>query len=743
MKPPCALDRRTFLKELSVLAAGCAALPLNADAQDHPQGATVWKRAPCQLCGVGCGLLVGIQNGRAVAVKGDPDSPVNRGLACVKGYHSVQSLYGRDRITRPSVRRGGALVEVPMSEALDLVARQLQDSLSKHGPDSIAIYGSPAWTISDQYTATKFFQQGLGSRNIVSGADGSGASAQVGLESSFGLAGSIGCHEDIDHADVFVIWNQNIAETDPILFSRMLERRRVNPAVKIIDLSTRSTRTSYAADRSLLFTPQSELAIANALCQEIIVRDWHDRDFIDRQVAFKRGRTDLGPGLSGEPSASDDTKDATFNDYVKFLEDYAPERAQQLSGLAAEDIRWLASLYGDPARKVMSVWGAGVNAHARGTWLNNLIYNIHLLVGKIAEPGSNPFALVGQPPPRSTTDSTASTPARSPLSVFRALESGAVRFLWVQGANPLAELPNLQRYRKAAATADRFMVVSAEYPSATTVAADVVLPAALWIEREGLTANAERRIQHFDRMLAPPGEALSYTAQLIEIARRTGQNNRFPPGAAASIEKTWDEIRRAHPQPAERLPTLAQLRDAPGVIWPVVNGRETRRRYRQVSDPAADRVRGEFDFYGHADHRAWIWLRPYQPPPESPDREYPFWLTTGEVLEHTATGALTRRIPTLHAAVPHAYVEINRQDAERLGIRNGEMVQLVSRRGLLRIEARIDYRAQPIRGHVFVTSFDEMLPINRLTLDASCPLSGQAAGTCAVRVERLPARGGQ
>jgi nitrate reductase NapA len=173
-------------------------------------------------------------------------------------------------------------------------------------------------------------------------------------------------------------------------------------------------------------------------------------------------------------------------------------------------------------------------------------------------------------------------------------------------------------------------------------------------------------------------------------------------------------------------------------MWPYVDGRETQWRYNVEHDPAADRARGAVDFYGHADHRAWIWLRPYEPPAESPDREYPLWLGAGPVLEHWGAGSMTQRIPTLQRAMPHAYVEINRDDATELGIRTRETVRLVSRRGTLDIAARLDYRSQPPRGQVFVPSFDETLPVNRLTLDACCPLSGQPdASGCAVRVERL------
>jgi nitrate reductase NapA len=273
--------------------------------------------------------------------------------------------------------------------------------------------------------------------------------------------------------------------------------------------------------------------------------------------------------------------------------------------------------------------------------------------------------------------------------------------------------------------------------------ADVILPAAMWIEREGVFANVERRTQHFDRMVAPPGDATSDAWQMIEVGRRLGYSRLFPWEERSHVEQIWQEYRRFHDDSQGALAPLSELRARPGVMWPYLKGRETRWRYNTARDPAADRGRGAFDFYGHPDHRAWIWLRPYEPPVEAPDRGYPFWLSTGAVLEHWGTGSMTRRIPTLHRALPHGYLEINRDDAKPLGIRDGERVRLVTRRGSLEIEARLNYRSQPARGELFVPWFDEALPVNRLMLDASCPLSGQPDGSkCAARVERLPARSG-
>jgi nitrate reductase NapA len=667
------------------------------------------------------------------------------------------------------------VVEASLPEAFDLVARKLRETAQRHGKDSIALYGSAQWTIPDAYVASKLFKGALGTNNVETSTRLYAASAMAGLQSSFGLDGSIGCYEDIDHADVFVLWDANLAETDPVLFSRMLARRRADPAVRIIHLSPRTTRTSYAADQGLLHVPHAALAIANAICHEIVAQDLVDREFVERYVALRRGKTEIGDGLSDDALVSDDATEVTWDAYVAFLADYSPQRAQELSGLPAESIRWLASLYADRARKVMSVWGADVHQDVRGTWLNNLLYNIHLLVGKVASPGNSPFCTTGQPSggaavhdagtlthtlPRGVVQSEQDRrraaeiwgvpvanidprPTHAALSMFRALERGDIRFLWIQATNPMVSLPNLSRYRRAAAADDRFIVVSEAYPTPTTDLADVVLPAAMWIEREGVFGNVERRLQHFERMVAPPGDATSDAWQMIEVARRLGFSNLFPWEQSRHVEQIWEEYGRFHAEPQSALAPLSELRAQPGVMWPYVDGRETRWRYSTAHDPAADRGRGAVDFYGHPAQRAWIWLRPYEPPAEFPDRAYPFWLMTGAVLEQWGTGSMTQRIPTLHRSMPHAYVEMNREDAKALGIRNRETVRLVSRRGSLEIEARIDYRSQPPRGQLFVPSFDETLPVNRLTLDAYCPLSGQPdSSTCAVRVERLPARRG-
>jgi nitrate reductase NapA len=627
--------------------------------------------------------------------------------------------------------------------------------------------------VPDAYVAAKLFKGALRCPNVETSARLHAGSARAGRMSSFGLDGSIGCYEDFDFADVFVLWNVNLAESDPVLFSRMLARKRRNPAVRIIELAPRTTRTSYPADESLRYVPGTESAIANALASEIVARRWADRDFLSRYVAFKRGKPDLGHQIPDGALLTEEPQSASWDEYVAFLSDYAPDRVEGISGVGSSRLRWLASLYGDRSRRVITIWGSATNGGSHPTWTNNLLYNLHLLTGKLASPGNAPFCATGLSGLDSAVhDAGASAetlpggmirnledrrraaaiwkvplanlpaePGHHALGLFRALERGEVRFLWIQATNPMVSLPNLDRYRKAAARPDNFVVVSEAYPTPTTDIADVVLPAAMWIERDGITINPERRVQYWDALVTPPGDAASDAWLMVQVARRLGHGALFPWTRKDLVAGIWEEYRRFHENPSTVAAPLSTLRTEPGFQWPAPKGQEVTRRYNQQFDPAAVSAHGQFDFYGHPDHRAWIWLRPYQPPAESPDPEFPFRLGTVEVLEQTGTGTLTQRVPTLHRSIPRGYVELHREDARVLGIRAGESVRLTTRRGRLELPARIDYRAQPAPGTVFVPTFDEGLPIQRLTLDGGCPLSGQPeSSVCAVRVERAGPR---
>lgn len=770
------IDRRKFLKKMAVMSAMTAAASifpgiLFAEEQEKnlPKGGHLnWKKTPCRFCGVGCGVLVGVENGKAIAVKGDPKSPVNKGLCCVKGYHSVISLYGKDRLTKPLVKKNGVYVETSMKEALDLVASKMKETIAKTGKDSVAMYGSGQWTIPDGYVASKLFKGCIGTNNLEANARLCMASAVTGFLTTFGSDEPMGCYEDIDHANTFILWGNNMAEMHPVLFSRLLDQR-LKRGVKIIDFATRTTRTSMAADKSILFKPQTDLAVANAICYEIIKNGWVNKSFVEKHCNFSKGLTNMGYGLEDKYKFDDKPTPIDFTSYFKFLQDYTPEKVEKISGVSAKDIKYMAALYGDPNNKVMSLWCMGANQHTRGTWINNLIYNIHLLTGKISTPGNSPFSLTGQPSACGTVrevgtlthklphgvvmkpedrahaakiwnvpvENIPAKPTYHTVEMFRALDRGDIKFMWIQVTNPMVTMPKLKRYRDAAKKKDNFIVVSDIYPTPTTDIADVILPSAMWIEREGMYGNSERRTQYFEQMIDPPGEAMSDTWQIVEVAKRLGYEKQFYYKPETHIEEIYNEYRRHHEGKKHAMAPLEVLKSQPGAQWPFVNGKETQWRFNSKYDPACDNTK-EFDFYGKPDGKAVIWQRPYEAPPEMPDAEYPFWLNTGRVVEHWHTGSMTRRIPVLHKAMPHAYVELHPETAKKMNIRTGDKVKLTTRRGSLVLPASVNERGVPTRDQVFVPFFDENLLINDITLDAFCPISKQPDyKKCAVKIEKV------
>ena len=775
------MRRRSFLKLAA--AAGAIASRDTVLADEAPRGGLspvdlAWSKAPCRYCGTGCGVEVGVRDGKVLAVRGDEQSPVNKGLLCVKGYHLPAMLYGEDRLLYPQRRAAdGTLTRISWEEALNLVARNFGDVLKQHGPEAVAMYGSGQWAVFDGYAALKWVKGGMRSNNLEGNARLCMASAVTGFLSQFQSDEPMGCYDDFEAGDDFVLWGNNMAEMHPVLFSRILEHKRTDPGVRIVDIATRRTPTSDYADLYVEFRPGSDLALANGILQVLVESGRVDRAFIAENLVFKRGIEDLaeiGYGRYGEQAEryvfQDKLRDSTLDDLTAFLSDYTPAKVSAISGVPEPQIRALADLYADQKRGTVSLWCMGVNQHVRGTWMNNLITNLHLLTGKISRPGANPLSLTGQPSACGTVREVGTLANRLPadmvvtnpkhralaeeiwglpagtipekpghhtVDMFRALARGDVKAIWIQTTNPWVTLPNLKRYQRQPGDG-RFVVVSDIYPTPTTDMADLILPAAAWVEREGIFGNTERRTQHWDQAVPPPGEAREDAWQIIEVAKRMGMGHLFPWPEDDWHRPMFEEYRRFTLGNGHDLASYDELRATRGLRWPVVDGKETRYRYAAGLDPYVKKEKG-VEFYKAHDYgdRAAFIARPYQPPAEVPDEEYPFWLTTGRVLEHWHTGSMTRRVPQLHRAVPQAYVEMNRADAVALGVNPGDPVRVVSRRGALELAVQVDGRGRPPRGTVFVPFFDEGLLINFVTLDAMDSISKEPDyKKCAVRLER-------
>lgn len=778
-------SRRDFLK---ILATGAPVVALSCrdrEAADKIVDTSTrdadlsWQKAPCRYCGTGCGVEVGVKDGRVQAVRGDQASPVNRGLLCVKGYHLPAMLYGEDRLTHPLRRHpDGREERISWDEAIALIASEYQKALDTSGPDSVGMYGSGQWTVFDGYAALKWVKGGMKSNHLDPNARLCMASAVVGFMTQFGSDEPMGCYEDFEAGQDFVLWGNNMAEMHPVLFSRILENKRQNPGVRIVDLGTRRTATTHYADLYVEFKPGTDLALANGILHLLVKNGAVAESFVAENVVFRRGIEDIetiGYGCFGDQAEvykfQDQAKESTFEELVAFLADYTPEKVAQITGVPVAQIQALAELYGDPKRGTVSLWCMGVNQHVRGTWMNNLITDLHLLTGKIGRPGANPFSLTGQPSACGTAREVGTLANRLPadmvvtnpehrektekiwnlpagtlnpkpghhaVDLFRAFQRGDVKALWIQTTNPWVTLPNLHRFERKPGDG-RFLVVSDIYPTPTTAVADLVLPSAAWVEREGVFGNSERRTQQWNQMIEPPGEAREDAWQIIQVAKKMGLGHLFPWPETAWHEPMFEEYRQFTLGVGKDLGSYAELKQTRGLLWPVVDGKETRYRYAAGFDPYVKKASG-VEFYKAKAYqgRAALWLRPYHPPAESPDSEFPYWLSTGRVLEHWHTGSMTRRVSQLHQAVPSAYVELNRSDATELGVRDGDQVRLVSRRGRIELAAKVDGRGQPPRGSLFVPFFDESLKINELTLDAMDNLSFEPDyKKCAVRVERV------
>ncbi|KGH04631.1 periplasmic nitrate reductase subunit alpha [Comamonas thiooxydans] len=825
--------RRDFVRQSAAAAAGAVAgIPIEALSQDAGAMAAdlKWSKAPCRFCGTGCGVMVAVKDNRVVATQGDPEAEVNRGLNCVKGYFLSKIMYGGDRLTKPLLRmknghyaKDGEFQQVSWDTAFDVMAEQFKKTLKAKGADAVGMFGSGQWTVWEGYAASKLFKAGFRTNNIDPNARHCMASAVAGFMRTFGMDEPMGCYDDIEAATAFVLWGSNMAEMHPVLWTRVTDRRLSTPGVKVAVLSTFEHRSYELADMSLTFKPQTDLAILNYIANHIITTGRVNKDFVSKHCNFKLGNTDIGYGLRPEhplQKAAKNAKDPNgaksinYEEYAKFVSTYTLEYTTKLTGVPANRLKALAELYADPNSKVVSFWTMGFNQHTRGVWANNMVYNIHLLLGKIATPGNSPFSLTGQPSACGTAREVGTFSHRLPADMVvtnpehrktaetiwklpegtippkpgyhaveqnRALKDGRLNAYWVMVNNNIQAGANLAQegypgYRNP----DNFVVVSDVYPTVTAVAADLILPSAMWVEKEGAYGNAERRTHFWHQLVKAPGEARSDLWQLMEFSKRfkveevwpeellakkpqlrgktlfevlyrNGNVDKFP---LADMDPAYEnEEAKAfgfYPQKGlfeeyasfgrghgHDLAPFDQYHKVRGMRWPVVNGKETLWRYREGSDPYVKAGTG-YQFYGNIDGKANIFALPYEPPAEAPDKDYPFWLSTGRVLEHWHSGSMTRRVPELHRAVPNALCYMHPDDAKALGVRRGSEVELSSRRGSMRTRVETRGRNKPPRGLVYVPWFDASQLINKVTLDATDPISLQTDfKKCAVKITKV------
>jgi ferredoxin-nitrate reductase len=694
----------------------------------------------CPYCGVGCRLWAEAGYGTVLRVKGVREAAANRGGICAKGALLPQTLLPPDRLTQPQLRprRGSEFRPASWNQALDFISLRLTQILRHYGPEAVAFYGSGQLDTEAAYLAVKLFKGALGTNNTDSNSRLCMASAVAGYVSSLGSDGPPTCYDDIDEADLILVIGSNMAEAHPVTFDRIKARRTragIRPFLVVID--PRRTKTAEHADLHVPLAPGSDVALFNLVAKRLLARDAIDAAFVSQHV------DDFTP----------------FRDFIEKLEeaelidaiDLAPDCIGELVDRIAA------------SQSMLSFYCMGLGQSTSGVAKHNSLINLHLLTGQIGRPGCGPFSLTGQPNAmggreagllaqqlpgyRFVSDSghrreieeywqlpagsISPRRGRTAVEMFRGLESGKLRAIWIAATNPAASLPDLHQVRRALARAELVIVQDVYHPTETTLFADIVLPTANWAEKEGTTTNSERMVSHSERLLEPPGAARADWEIVVAVAQSLGLTG-FD---FAKRDEVWNEFRRLTAgRPCDMSGMTAErLRKEKNIQWPcpAADHPGTKRRYlNQVFPTPTGRAR----FVSH----------PSYPPKEATDPEFPLVLTSGRIYAHWHTLTRTGKSDKLLTRDAKPWVEVHPSDAEQSGIQEGDLVALQSRRGTIYLPARISESLRP--GLLFAPFhwgdlWGEDQSVNYLTIAALDSQSNQPElKYCAVALEAAVSR---
>ncbi|MGA5564376.1 molybdopterin-dependent oxidoreductase [Streptomyces platensis] len=722
-------------------------------------------RTACSYCGVGCGIVLDVATdpeGRRTVRRavGDKAHPANGGRLCTKGATSAELLAAPGRLSAALVRadRGDEPAAEAMTAAIQQTAGRLREIVDEHGPDALALYVSGQMTLEAQYLANKLAKGFVRTRHIESNSRLCMASAGSGYKLSLGADGPPGSYQDFEHADVFFVIGSNMADCHPILFLRMMER--VKAGAKLIVVDPRRTATAAKADLFLQIAPGTDLALLNGLLHLLVENGRVDAEFIAEHTE----------GWEAMPA---------------FLQDYPPARVAELTGIPEADLRRAAEWIG-AADDWMSCWTMGLNQSTHGTWNTNALVNLHLATGAICRPGSGPFSLTGQPnamggremgymgpglPGQRSTlvdgdrafaeelwglepgTVRADGPGQGTVEMFQRMADGDIKACWIICTNPVASVANRRTVIEGLEAAEFVVAQDVFAETETNAYADVVLPAAMWAEAEGVMVNSERNLTLVQPAADPPGEAWPDWRIIAEIACAMGYEDAF---TYHSAEEIFEEIKRAwNPRTGYDLRgvTYERLRETP-VQWPsaAVDGPDRNPvRYlndgvSQSLDERPDGTRPRLSF-PTATGRAVFFARPHLPAAEMPDDDFPYVLNTGRLPHQWHTLTKTGKVAKLNKLNPGPFVELHPQDAAALGLADGDTVEVASRRGRAVLPAVVTDRVRP--GDCFAPFhwndlFGEYLSVNAVTHDAVDPISFQPEfKVCAVSLAKVAAAPGQ
>ncbi|MGB2936678.1 MAG: formate dehydrogenase subunit alpha [Phycisphaerae bacterium] len=667
----------------------------------------------CPYCGCGCTIVLNIHNGRIVHITGEPGLGVSGGLLCVKGRFGADFIGHDERLRTPLVRKNGRLVPATWNEALSLVAERLGEIRDRHGPDAVAGLSSAKTTNEENYLMQKFMRAAVGTNNVDHCARLCHASTVVGLTRAFGSGAMTNSIADLEQADVIFVIGSNTTECHPIIGAAIKRAVRFGKT-RLIVADPRTIELAELADLHLQQRNGTDVALINALIRVILTEGLEDKAFIAERTE----------GLE---------------DLRRAVEPYTPEFAAKIAGVPAEKLIEAARLYGK-AGAASIIYSMGITQHTTGTDNVLALANLAMVTGNVGRPGTGVNPLRGQNNVQGACDLGAlpnvypgyqkvdddavrekfekawgvrlsPKPGLTVVEIIHAAAAGKVKALYCVGENPMLSDPDVNHVEEALKALD-FLVVQDIFLSETAQLADVVLPAAGFAEKDGTFTNTERRVQRVRKALDPPGEARPDWEILCDLAQRMGCAMEYPDPSAIQ-----DEI--APLTPSYGGITYERL-ESGGLQWPCPD-----RDHPGTPFLHKDRfARGLGKFHAVE----------FIPPKELPDKEYPFLLSTGRILQHFHTGTMSRRSEVLDRLVSVGAIEIHPDDAARLGVSDSEAVRVASRRGEITIQARVTNRVAP--GTLFLAFHYRESPANRLTIAALDPVAKiPEFKVCAVRVQ--------
>ncbi|MGO8920210.1 MAG: molybdopterin-dependent oxidoreductase [Stellaceae bacterium] len=678
-------------------------------------------RTTCPYCGVGCGVLA-LPDG---AIKGDPDHPANRGRLCSKGAALGETLAPAGRLLHPEINGR----REPWKEALALIADSFARTIEQHGPEAVAFYASGQFLTEDYYVANKLMKGFIGAANIDTNSRLCMASSVAGHVRAFGEDVVPGTYDDLDEADLVVLVGSNAAWCHPVLFQRLAAARQAR-GTRIVVIDPRRTATAEIADLHLALRPGADVAVFAGLLAFLAASGAIATGWVRRHAS----------GLEAALAAA--AEDAP-----------SPEAVAGMADLPVRDIETFYGWFAATERTV-TLYSQGVNQSSSGTDKVTAILNCHVATGRIGRPGMGPFSLTGQPNAMGGREvgglanqlaahmgfadpaaldrvrrfwnapNLATQPGLKAVELFDAVRDGRIKALWIMGTNPAATMPRAQRVREALAACP-FLVVADCWPTDTTALAQVVLPAAGWGEKDGTVTNSERRISRQRAFRAAPGEAQPDWWMLAQVAQGMGWGDAFAYRAPAEIFREHAALSAFENDGGRAfdIGALAELDDAgydrmEPVLWPAPRGASRARDGRLFHDGG----------FATEDGRARLVPIRWRPPAEAPDEQRPLLLNTGRSRDQWHTMTRTGRVPRLmlHASAP--LLEMHPEDAQRLGLAEGDLARLESRHGAAVLGVRLAREQR--QGELFASvhwtdRFSSAGPIGRLVGAAADPVSGQ------------------